>query len=143
VAPVDAAAPTRIRASWWRIAGYPAQAVVFGVVCWMLGPANSSWRAAILLNLAIAVAASVQRWGYGITLTKTHALVHHGYRRSTNVRWTRVQEITRESTGVRKRIALWTEDGRQIVLDEPRSLTGHGHFDRSFRAIHEWWLARR
>lgn len=143
MAPGEGAAPTRIRGNRWRIFGYPAQALAFGIGCWILGPANSNWYALIALNFAIAVAAGVERWGYGITLTQTQGSVHHGRGKSTNVRWARIQAITRESVGGRKRIALWTDDRRQILLDEPRSFTGRGHFDRSFRAIDEWWRSHR
>jgi hypothetical protein len=144
VASVDGASSTRIRANRWRIFGYPAVALAFGVGCWIFGPANPNWYALIALNFAIAAAGGVERWGYGITLTDTQGLVHHGRGKSTSVRWTRIQAITVESVGGRKRIALWTDDRRQILLDEPRRfITGGGHFDRSFRVIDEWWRSHR
>lgn len=142
MAPVDGPSTT-IRGSLWRILGYPTQALAFGIACLILGPANSAWYAAVAFNFALAVAGAVERWGHGITLTETHAVVHHGRGRSTNVRWARIQAITRESTGGRKRIALWTDDRREIILDEPRSFSPGGHFDRSFRALDEWWRGHR
>jgi hypothetical protein len=98
---------------------------------------------AITLNLAIAVAAVAVRWDDGITLDESRALVHHGRGRSTTVGWARVQAITRERVAGRHRIALWTEDRRQIILTEPRSFIRSAHFEHSFRAIEQWWVDHR
>jgi len=137
------AATTSIGAPLWRRLAFPVFALSFGLVCFVLGPSHLLWQVAIGVNVGIGLFTGVDRWVDGITLTPSTAVVHFGRRRSTSVSWSRVQAVTCERVAGRHRIALWSEDGRQILLEAPRGLRDGGHFRRSFAEIERHWTRHR
>ncbi len=79
----------------------------------------------------------------GVTLRRDAAVIRNV--RTHVVSWNRVQAIAPESLLGTRRVAVYTDDGRRIVLRAPTASLGMGReqYERDYHRIGQWWLAHR
>lgn len=99
--------------------------------------------AATVINCAAV--ALVLSWPPRVELTTEAIVMRQGLRRRRKIAWRDVQGLQIESSGSRRKLAVYTADGRRAKLPTP--FTGPVLLDRRFtekyHAIGQVWLARR
>jgi hypothetical protein len=91
----------------------------------------------------LVVGTALDAW-FGITLT-TEAAVVQNLRRH-RVAWSAVLAVIEEPRLGSRRVVLWTEGGRRIVLRAPVTVLpgiGRRRFERDLDTIFLWWITHR